>query len=262
MIPMQCNNFLTSSVRHGVVVLLFALAFAGITVEAFALLPEADANAADQNNEAQAEPVVVDRDVARLTPKITELGKRRVDMLSEVVPLTKVEPLQDKLLELSKTRNQLIETFHQVKIDPQSNLEQVSEVQSQINKVEIDAEALVREVGGYISQIDLWIDFWDKEADDVSLWREGLGPANELEVVTNQIDRLDTLIQLAQQEVNDALGPLFRLQQEAGALEMSIHELKTEADFLFQANVRERSGVSFLFSADFLDEFNPTCGER
>jgi potassium efflux system protein len=258
MIPMQCNNFLTSSVRHGVVVLLFALAFAGITVEAFALLPEADANAADQNNEAQAEPVVVDRDVARLTPKITELGKRRVDMLSEVVPLTKVEPLQDKLLELSKTRNQLIETFHQVKIDPQSNLEQVSEVQSQINKVEIDAEALVREVGGYISQIDLWIDFWDKEADDVSLWREGLGPANELEVVTNQIDRLDTLIQLAQQEVNDALGPLFRLQQEAGALEMSIHELKTEADFLFQANVRERSGVSFLFSADFLDEFNPT----
>jgi TolA-binding protein len=143
---MKCENFLISSVRHGVVVLLFALAFAGIAVEAFALLPEAAANTADQNNEAQAEPVAVDRDVARLIPKITELGKHRLDMLSELAPLIEIEPLQDKLLELSETRNQLIETFHQVKIDPQSNLEQVSEVQSQINKVEIDAEALVREV--------------------------------------------------------------------------------------------------------------------
>jgi potassium efflux system protein len=259
---MKCENFLISSVRHGVVVLLFALAFAGIAVEAFALLPEAAANTADQNNEAQAEPVAVDRDVARLIPKITELGKHRLDMLSQLAPLIEIEPLQDKLLELSEMRNGLIETFYRVKVDPQSNIEQISEVQVQVNRVETDAETLVREVSEYISRIDQWIDLWDKEAADVPLWREGLGPAGELAAVLAQIDRLDTLIQSAQREVDDYLGPLLSLQQEAGALEMSVHELKTTVDALFQTNVRDRTGVSFMFSVDFLDQFNPSLWRK
>ncbi len=213
---------------------------------------------AEQPVKGQAENQVVDKNLADLMPKATELAKKLLEMQSQLSTMQETDEVVDGLQDVSEKRNLLIEQLHALQIDPQGNQQQLTELQSQMRAADLSAATVSKRLDGSITVLDSWLDFWSAEEKGLALWQEGLGSSSSLPAVQQVLGRLQEMVNQARQAVDSELLPLLALQKKGSDLQLSLHKLNLRVDELFKS--RFQHGLShhapFLFSTAFIAQFN------
>ncbi|MEA3466778.1 MAG: mechanosensitive ion channel [Thermodesulfobacteriota bacterium] len=199
-----------------------------------------------------------DRNLSDLIPKSTDLSNKLIEMQTQLSSLQDTSKVMERLLELSQKKNRLQEQLHTLLINPQGNVQQLTSLQNMLLAVSHKASVVAADQDRSIAVLDIWIDFWSKEREDITNWEQGLGASSSLPAVQRVLGRLQKTIDQSQEILNTELLPLLALQEKAGNIQVSIHTLYLRMQDLFENTFQQGiyKHAPFLFSAAFVDQFD------
>ncbi len=200
---------------------------------------------------------VVNKNLADLQPKLTELRKKLLDMQAEMSTVDDTQSIIDRLLSLSEKKNTFEEQFHQLKIDPHSNVQQLNELQNKLQSIEQDIVNAVDTLDSSIAILDNWLDFWAAEKNKLDDWQKGLGSSSSLQTVEKTLNKLATTVVKANTDINDHLLPLLALQEKAGSMQVAAYNLHIQIGLLFKDKYQPElhKHAAPLFSSEFTKDF-------
>ncbi len=203
-------------------------------------------------------PQAEDRNLSDLIPKSTDLSKKLLEMQAQLSSMQDTSKIMDRLLELSQKKNQLQEQLHTLLMNPQGNVQQLTSLQNMLQEISHKASATTDELDQSIAALDIWIDFWSDENEDLAHWEQGLGASSSLPAIQKVFSQLQNTIDQSQDVINSELLPLLEIQQKAGSIQISIHTLYLRMQKLFENRFQQGiyKHAPFLLSADFVDQFD------
>ncbi len=208
--------------------------------------------------ENQKAPQPEDRDLSDLIPKSTDLSIKMVEMQAQLSSMQDTGKVMERLLTLSQKKNLLQEQLHTLLINPKGHVQQLTNLQNMLQEISHKASTTAAEQDKSIAVLDTWIDFWNKEKEDLSHWEQGLGASSSLPAVQKVLNRLKKTIDQSQEIINTELHPLLDLQEKAGNIQVSIHTLYLRMQELFENKFQQGiyKHAPFLLSAAFVDQFS------
>ena len=235
--------------------LQFIVALALVLIASPCLLAGNAPAQSDQSKEPEPQPLI-EKNIGELTPKITDLSMQRLNMLDEFLRLQRVENLQIRLDGFSQERDEFKAQIDSLVTDLGSNRGRLTTIQSELNDTLFSTDQLSNEISRSLDAFDKWIDFWIDEEEAIADWESGLGPAEDLPSVHNQIDRLIAVIDEAQSELDSNIAPFLAMQEEAGKVQVSLHQMDLEIGALFAEKFNFSQRNAPFFSPEYFNQFD------
>lgn len=199
---------------------------------------------------------VSDRDLAQLTLKVNELALSNLDMQKELRAIDTVESIGLLTNKFSASRQSLEEKFQELKTDPSRNFRRLVKLRVELEKTGLKVKQATLSVADTIARVDKWIDYWQVEEADIQDWEKGLGPSTDLASVQNFLQQYQLVIQQARDSLDIYLQPLLKVQEEAGALQLSFHNLGLEIGTLLGDTLNVTNNTAWFFSPSFFSQFD------
>lgn len=236
--------------------LLLCLAAFGSAALGFA----AEQNISDPKIEAGKEvskQAAGNRDISELTPKITALSKKLLDMQAQFAVLKKAKLPEERLITISQLKESIEEQIQELEANSHDNLQQLFDLQTKLLNNERKVAQASYQVTSAIAKIDHWIDFWDREKEEIFLWEKGLGTDGSLSGIQGNLQRLQQINEQALKEIDLCLKPLLELQTMASETEISMHSIALAVEAKLEDESYYSQSAPYLFSFSFIKQFNP-----
>jgi potassium efflux system protein len=215
-----------------------------------------------QSTEIKENEQLLDRGLALLTPKTTELAKKMLDMQGQLNALNINEQTAQQLVSLSKQVTHLEEQIRELESDPQGSRQQLADLQIKLKATERRAKLVAQEVVSAVAKLDYWMGFWDAEKNDIEDWKKGLGISVRRPAVINTFEELQAVFTNANEIIDAKLPPLLKMQKKAGTTQVTLYRLIQRVGDLFKSKYKFDQHTNFIFSSNYFNQFDSQLWQR
>ncbi len=220
--------------------------------------------ATEKEQQSTTEKGSTNRNISNLLSKTTTLSKKLLKMHSELSALQNTDEVEAELLKSSEQYQQLSEQLKILLSTPHANYEKLTGMQQLQQEIGHKVTTVTEDLDKSLAILDKWIDFWSTEETDHEHWVTDLGTSNSLPEIKAELDHLLSTIKTSQQSTREALLPLLKLRKKAGNLQVSLYDLHLQIEKIFENKIKRdfHKQAPFLFSSDFVEQFNKDLLER
>ena len=213
-------------------------------------------NAATGAQSAVKQPVVPE--LQDIVPLASNLGKRLEKLNGQLAKLQTTDQVEQNLAPILERLEKLTERLEGLQKVTTPDFGQLRGLKADIQTEEIQVKRIITQITGGIGIIEDAIDEWRLEEQKWASWREALSKNNLYGYVEPTFVSVEEMFRDVQGIIEKHLKPILAIQQKAWQAQSRILDIKQRVDSMILAIRGEalRTATPFLFSAQFLEQFN------